>query len=110
VALIFCNLKNSRGEISGEVADITSFIMRPTQRRRMKAFRYGILINEENLDLITYLNDGVQPKITKDERYFIFRVSNGGTAIESRMIRKEDTLYNDKGFYADGYIDLNLMF
>jgi hypothetical protein len=70
--------------------------------------RYAILINEDTLDLIQYLNGGVRPLITSDEDcYFTFQMTPGNTDTEDPDIQAEDDLYNEDGFLKDA--NLNLM-
>lgn len=68
--------------------------------------RYAILINEDTLDLIQYLNGGVRPLITERTCYYTFQMTPGNTDTEDSDIQEEDDLYNEKGFLKDHNLNL----
>lgn len=73
----------------------------------MFAIRYGILIAEEYLGLIQYLNGGVRPKIENKKAYFMFEMNGDNTGTKNTEIRFEDDLYNKEGHLKE---DTNILF
>lgn len=69
--------------------------------------RYGILITEENLDLIEYLNGGVRPLIEKETTYYIFEMNPDNTDTQNAEIKSENDLYQPNGHLRK---DLTLLF
>lgn len=69
--------------------------------------RYAILINEETLDLIQYLNGGVRPLVTSNvDCYYTFQMTADNTDTEDADIQEEDDLYNEKGFLKEDNLNL----
>lgn len=50
---------------------------------------YGIRITEDNLDLITFLNDGVCPRIEEKPTFFIFEL-NSPREITTTIVFEEE--------------------
>ncbi len=61
--------------------------------------KYAIEINEKNLDLIEFLNDGVRPLLEKKSTFFIFEV-NSPREITAK-IEFGNELYNENGLIKD---------
>lgn len=59
--------------------------------------KYGILINEDTLDLIQYLNGGVRPWHSAIGDYYLFDMSEKNADVENPDIKSEDNLYDEKG-------------
>lgn len=58
--------------------------------------KYALRIEDDNLDLIEKLNDGIRPLPEDDMTHFIFETDESkGVPNE---IMHEDDMYNDKGY------------
>lgn len=65
--------------------------------------RYAIQINEESIDLVTFLNDGRRPEIkTGDKREVLIAWIQSPNEITT-TIEKEDDLY-ENGYSKDGFL------
>ena len=60
---------------------------------------YIIDIEKQNLDLITFLNNGVQPKIEDKPTVFLCLIIS--PTENSTAIMVKDDLYDEKGNYKD---------
>lgn len=49
---------------------------------------YGIAINQDNLDMVMFLNDGVRPPMDKDT--FLICEINGPREITTKIVSKEE--------------------
>lgn len=56
--------------------------------------RYGFRIDLDNIDLVTFLNDGHRPEITKDNSTFLIVEVDGPREITSKVMTLEE--YNAK--------------
>lgn len=50
---------------------------------------YALKICEADLPLITFLNDGVEPKIEEEPTYFLFEIE-GPTEITTRIVNRQE--------------------
>ena len=69
--------------------------MKPTKQKGLMSKPYAIPLTEENLDLITVLNDGVRPKL-EEKTYFICEITNNCRDVTTH-IKAEDDLYKEDG-------------
>ncbi len=64
----------------------------------MQVHQYGIEINEEYLDLIQFLNDGVRLGVPEEKSYFIFRIHGVDANEITTLVKTEHELkYDPKG-------------
>lgn len=72
----------------------------------MPAKKYRIVINEDTLPLITFLNDGVEPtniNKKKDPQFLFTIVSPREITVGRNAIQAEDDLYDENGTSKDKF-------
>jgi hypothetical protein len=69
-------------------------------RKDVMSKRYAIRITEDNLDLIQFLNDGVEVKIEDKPTYYLLDIESPTESGYSE-IRFEDDLYDETGHAKD---------
>jgi hypothetical protein len=55
---------------------------------------YALRIKEVDLGLLTLLNNGVTPEVTKTERWLLFKIFEDGFVIHSQILTKRE-LFKD---------------